>query len=150
MERRVEREKEHMFLLSLFISGNSLFKDQKLHSKTWYHLYVESKVQHKWTYLWHRNKLTDIRNLWLPRWVGWGRKGLGVWDRCKLLYRGWINNQFLLYRTGNSIQYPVINHNGKEYKKVYIYIYIYTHTHTDNWITLLYNRNEHCKSTILQ
>ena len=23
----------------------------------------------------------------------------------------------------NCIQYPVINHNGKEYKKVYIYMY---------------------------
>ena len=30
-----------------------------------------------------------------------------------------------MYSTGNYIQYPVINHNGKEYKKEYIYIYIY-------------------------
>ena len=27
--------------------------------------------------------------------------------------------------TGNDIQYPVTNHNGKEYEKEYIYIYIY-------------------------
>ena len=60
------------------------------------------------------------------RWVGWGRKGLGIWDRCKLLYRGWINNQFLLYRTGNYIQYPVINHNGKKYT----HTHTHTHTHT--------------------
>ena len=26
----------------------------------WYHLYVESKIWHKWTYLWKRNRLTDI------------------------------------------------------------------------------------------
>ena len=47
-------------------------------------------------------------------------------SRCKLLfsYIGWINNKFLLYTTGNCIQYPVINHNGKEYEKEYIYIYI--------------------------
>ena len=33
-------------------------------------------------------------------------------NRWKLLYLGWIN-KVLLYSTGNSIQYPVINHNGK-------------------------------------
>ena len=36
-------------------------------------------------------------------------------SRCKLLYIEWINNKVLLYSTGNYIQYPVINHNGKEY-----------------------------------
>ena len=29
----------------------------------------------------------------------------------------WINNKAVLYNTGNYIQPPVINHNGKEYKK---------------------------------
>ena len=48
---------------------------------------------------------------------------------CKLLYVEWINNKALLYSTWNYIQYPMINHNGKEY------IYIY------NRITLLYSRN---------
>ena len=61
---------------------------------------------------------TQRTDLWLPR-VGWrGGCGerLGVWDwRCKLLYIGWINNKVLLYSIGNYIQYPVINHNGKEY-----------------------------------
>ena len=38
-------------------------------------------------------------------------------SRCKLLYRGWINNKFLLYSIGNYIQYPAINHNGKENEK---------------------------------
>ena len=48
-------------------------------------------------------------------------------SRCKLLYIGWINNKVLLYSTEKYIQYPMINHNGKEYKKecIYIYIYIY-------------------------
>ena len=49
-------------------------------------------------------------------------KGEGVgggmeWEvgvsRCQLLHIGWINNKVLLYSTGNYIQYPMINHNGK-------------------------------------
>ena len=32
------------------------------------------------------------------------------------------DDKVLLYSTGNYIQYPEINHNGKEYKKEYIYI----------------------------
>ena len=36
-------------------------------------------------------------------------------------YVEWINNKVLLCSTGNSVQYPVVNHNGKELKKsVYI------------------------------
>ena len=50
-------------------------------------------------------------------------------SRGKLFYVGWINNKFLLYSTRNSIQYPVINHNGKEYEKEY------------EWVTLLHSRN---------
>ena len=38
-------------------------------------------------------------------------------SRCKLLYIGRINNKVLLYSPGNYTQYPVINHNGKEYEK---------------------------------
>ena len=35
----------------------------------------------------------------------------------KILYIGWMNNKGLLYSTGNYIQYPEINHNGKNMKK---------------------------------
>ena len=38
-------------------------------------------------------------------------------SRCKLLHIEWINKRVLLYGTGNYIQYPEINHNGKQYKK---------------------------------
>ena len=38
-----------------------------------------------------------------------------------------LNNKVLPYSTGDCFQYPVINHNGKEYEKEYTYIYIYTH-----------------------
>ena len=58
---------------------------------------------------------------------GRGSRGGMDWEfgisRCKLLYIEWINNKVLLYSTGNYIQYPVINHNGKEYEKECIYMY---------------------------
>ena len=54
-------------------------------------------------------------------------------NRYKLLHIKYVNNKVLLYSTGNYIQYPIINHNGKEYEKEYICVcvcvYIYTHTH---------------------
>ena len=55
-------------------------------------------------------------------WEGRIDREFGI-SRCKLLDTGCINDKVLLYSTGNSIQYPVINHNGKECEK---YIYIYT------------------------
>ena len=82
------------------------------------HLYVESKMWPKWTYLWNRNRLTNIENRrHCPK---GGRAGeVKDWEfgisRCKLLYIGWIKNKVFLYSTGNYIQYLVANHNGKEY-----------------------------------
>ena len=52
-------------------------------------------------------------------WIGnGGLTGLG-WTN---LYIGWINNKVLLYSIGSYIQYPVINHDGKEYDKEYMYV----------------------------
>ena len=34
------------------------------------------------------------------------------------------SNNVLLHSTGNYIQYPVINHNGKEYEKERVDIYV--------------------------
>ena len=58
--------------------------------------------------------------MWLPRGGGGGEMDgeFGI-RRCKLLNIEWINNKVLLYSTGNYIQSPVINHNGKEYEKEY-------------------------------
>ena len=36
-------------------------------------------------------------------------------SRCKLLHIEWVDNKVLLCSTGNYIQYPVINDNGKEF-----------------------------------
>ena len=46
-------------------------------------------------------------------------------SRCKLLHIEWVSNKVLLYSKRNYIQYPVINHNGKEYEKESMCIYIY-------------------------
>ena len=40
-----------------------------------------------------------------------------------------MNNKIILYSTGNYIQYPMINHNGKEYEKEYIHVCIYMYIH---------------------
>ena len=57
--------------------------------------------------------------------MGGGREGKN-WEfgisRCKLSCTGWINNKVLLYSSGNYIQYPVIDYNGKESEKAYICI----------------------------
>ena len=56
------------------------------------------------------------------------REGGGMdWEfgfkRCKLLYVEWINNKVVPYSSGNYIQYPVIDQNGKEYEKECTYMY---------------------------
>ena len=48
-------------------------------------------------------------------------KGEGGICSYNLLSIEWINNKVLLYSTGNYIQYPVINSNGKRITK-YVYI----------------------------
>ena len=98
------------------------------------------RVGHDWsslawrTYLWNGNRMADIESRLVTA------KEAGVEEcverevgasRCQLLYIAWINSKVLLHSTENYIQYPVINHNGKEYiKKECVYTY--------NWNTLLY------------
>ena len=79
---------------------------------------------------------------------GWQRGGGGEgkdWEfgisRCKLFYIDGVNNKVPLYNTGNYIQYPLINHNGKEYEKEYICI-------TES-LCCKQKLTQHCKSTIL-
>ena len=66
-------------------------------------------------------------------------------SKCKLLYVGWINHKVLLYSTGNCIQYLGINHNGKQYEKIYLSIYLYL-----NHYDVQQKLTQHYKSTILQ
>ena len=71
----------------------------------------------KWTYLQNRNRLTDIENRLVVAKGEGCREGMD-WEfrfsRCKLLHIEWINN-----REPYSIS--EINHNRKEYLKIYIY-----------------------------
>ena len=82
--------------------------------------------EHIQTYLRNGNRLTGIENRLVVA-KGEGEGGGMDWEfgisRCKLSYIGWINNKVLLHSIGNYIQYPVINHNGKENKKECIYTY---------------------------
>ena len=56
---------------------------------------------------------------------GEGVRGGMDWEfemnRCKQVHVEWINNKVLLCSTGNSIPHPMINHNGKNLKKI-VYI----------------------------
>ena len=63
---------------------------------------------------------------------GGGKDGESGAGRCKLLYTGWLKSKVLLYSPGNYIQYPVINHDRKEYEK---------NVCMCNWIIFLYSRN---------
>ena len=53
-----------------------------------------------------------------------GREGLGGWDQQMqtIIYKTDKQQGPTVYSTGNYIQYPVINCNGKEYEKEYIYV----------------------------
>ena len=82
---------------------------------TWHHLYVESKIWHKWTYLWDRNQIYRQREQTCGGQGGWsqGRDALGPGvSRWTIIENRW----------GNYIQYSVINHKEIKYEKIYIYL----------------------------
>ena len=94
----------------------------------------EREMPYDTTYMWNlsydTNELiykteTDSQtlrtDLWFPRgkWSGRGMDWEFWISRCKLCYIERINNKALLCSIGNYIQYPVINHNGKEYACMY-------------------------------
>ena len=55
---------------------------------------------------------------------GVGEGWIGSMGLADANYIGRINSKVLLYSTENYIQFPVINHNGKEYEKENIYVCI--------------------------
>ena len=76
-------------------------------------------------------------------------EGRGVdWEfgvgRCKRSHLEWINNKVLLYSTGNYIQSPGINHNGKEYFKNNVYMCKTSQFAVQQKLT------HHCKSNTLR
>lgn len=58
-------------------------------------------------------------------------------SRCKLVHVEWINNETLLCSTGNSIQFPGIDHDGRQHTEKNAHIRVY------DWVTLLGSRNQH-------
>ena len=108
----------------------------------WYHLYVESKIWHRWTYLLKRNRLTFIGNkpvVAKGEGVGW-TGSLGLVDAN---YLEWMSNVALLYSTGNYSQSLVIEHDRIWEKKRYIYVYL-------GYFAVQQKLTEHCKSTIMK
>ena len=97
---------------------------QKEINTAWCHLYVESKMQHKWTQLQNRNRLTDIDDRLVVAKGEDGGRGedweFGI-SQCKLSYTGW-RNKVLLKSTWNYIQYPVIRPQSKRIFKKNVYI----------------------------
>ena len=89
-------------------------KRKRKTNTTLYHLYVESKIWHKQTYLQNRNRLTDIENTPVVV-MGVGRGSEMDWEfevsRCKLLHLEWMSNETLLC-TGNYILSLGIEYDG--------------------------------------
>ena len=67
-----------------------------------------------------QNRLINTQNTSAVAEGMWGIGGEMDWELGLAdtnLYIEWINNKLLLCSTGYYVQYPVINHNGKEYEK---------------------------------
>ena len=59
-------------------------------------------------------------------------------SKCKLVSVGWINNKVLPFGTGNYIQYPMINHNGKDHEKECMTKSLYCTTETNTTLKINY------------
>ena len=93
---------------------SNMYGPRDYHTK-WSKSERERQILYDITYMWNIKYDTDEliyeteTDLWLPR----GRRGGGRKDwefgisRYKLFYIEWINNEVLLYSTGNSTQYYV-------------------------------------------
>ena len=119
---------------------------QRKTNATWYHLYVESKIWHKWTCLQNRNRLRDIEyRLVVAKEEGGGRRMDWEFEanRCKLRHWEWISNEVLLRSTGNYIQSLGIDTMEENIRKeMYIYGWL-------GHFAAQQKRAQHCKSTIL-
>ena len=82
---------------------------------------------------------------------GWGRAA-GA-SRHKALHTGPVKSRAPLPNTGDYIQCPEINRNGKEYERshvcvcIYIYTYIYIHTQLSHF-SVQQKLIRHCQSII--
>ena len=105
-------------LESLILSEVSQKEKEKYHM-IWYHIDVESKICHKWPYLQNRNRLRH-REQTCGCQEGGGGSGKDwefVVSRCKVLHLEWMNDDVLLYSTGNYIQSSGADYDGEDYEK---------------------------------
>ena len=79
----------------------------------------------------HRHRKWTCSCQW--RGEGSGMDGEFVVSRCKLLHLEWINNEVLLYSTGNYIQSLGMEHNGREYEKENVYIHLTGSLSSTTW-----------------
>ena len=97
---------------------------------------VHREAQPAFDLLGHIKEDLNIENRLVVAKGGGDGGGIG-WEfgicRGKLFYIGWRNNKVLMYSTGTSIKYSVINHNGKDMKKnTYMIICMYTFLYSKN------------------
>ena len=101
----------------------------------WYHLYIQSKILDKWTYLQNRNRLTDMENRLVFANGEEGENGitgkLGLVEVMPLEWRSYCTAQGTV---SNLLGQEMM---GNDMRKI-MYIYIY-----DRKLT------QHCKSAIL-
>ena len=72
----------------------------------WYHLFVESKIWHRWSYPKKEKQITARENRLVVACREWGGSGMdaefGV-GGCKLLHLDWMGNGVLPYSTGDCV-----------------------------------------------
>ena len=115
----------------------------------WSHLYVESKIWHKSTYLRNKNRRTDIENrLGVDKGKeggGWMERAVGI-SRCKLASIRWINLKVPLYSAGNYIQ---LSFEKPEWKRMWKGMYICAQ-HNHYALVVEKKLTQHCKSHRVQ
>ena len=109
------------------------------------HLYVGLNVTQR-TYLRSRIRLTEVENRLTGCQQGGvvGKGGLGVWAQqmYAITYGIYKQQGPTAQSTGNYVQYPVINHRGKEHEKEY--------TCGKLKYFIAQQKSIYCKSTTLQ
>ena len=106
---------------------------------------MESKIWHKWAYLWNKNRLTDMENRLVVAKGVWGGRGMN-WERgvsrCQLLHIKWINNRSYCRAQGTTfnILWQTI---PEKYFSKNAYMCKMSYFVAQQKLT-------HCKSTILQ
>ena len=124
---------------------------QKKTNTIWYHLYPESNIWHKWTYLQKENKLMDLENrLVVAKGRGEGVGRTGSWGLIDANYYIW--NRYAM-RSCWIAQGTISNHLWRNMmednvrKRMYMHIYMYMYV----WLGHFSGQQKltgYCKSTI--